>query len=426
MPLTGKGIEQKDLVDLGLVAIPEDKNRSPHDFFRNRVMIPIMDRQGRVIAFGGRIMDNSQPKYLNSPETPIFNKRRTLYNMNYAREKSYAAKRLIVSEGYMDVIAMDKYGFNYAVAPLGTALTENQIMEAWKVCAEPTLCFDGDNAGVKAAIRSIDRGLPILKAGYSLKYVFLPDKMDPDEFLKAKGKDAFEKFISTPMPLVDLLWKKNVDGKKIETPEEKALFQKTIMEEIALIKDETVRAYYQQEIKKRIYEKFGQGSWRKNYDSNNRSVQQKRNSGAVINDAVLRFILASLIVQPDLIGEYEEKLMMFNVKEGGLKNLLAAILNYTEEGENKDIIAYLTDKGYKNLPAKLWEIGMIKAQDLMPSKLKKELDAKIVEVQLEQLDRDIRECANALAKEFSEEVYTRFQTLKKEQAALLETQSELF
>ena len=127
-----------------------------------------------------------------------------------------------------------------------------------------------------------------------------------------------------------------------------------------------------------------------------------------------------------MIGEYEEKLMMFNVKEGGLKNLLAAILNYTEEGENKDIIAYLTDKGYKNLPAKLWEIGMIKAQDLMPSKLKKELDAKIVEVQLEQLDRDIRECANALAKEFSEEVYTRFQTLKKEQAALLETQSELF
>ena len=422
--LISKGIEQKDLVDLGLVAIPEDKSRSPHDFFRNRVMIPIMDRQGRVIAFGGRIMDNSQPKYLNSPETPIFNKRRTLYNMNYAREKSYNAKRLIVSEGYMDVIAMDKYGFDYAVAPLGTALTENQIMEAWKVCPEPTLCFDGDNAGIKAAIRSIDRGLPILKAGYSLKYVFLPDKMDPDEFLKAKGKDAFEKFLSEPMPLVDLLWKKNVDGKNIATPEDKALFQKTIMEEIALIKDETVRSYYQQEIKKRIYEKFGQGSWRKPYTPAAKPVPQKRNTGAVINDAVLRFILAALIVHPKLIGEYEEKLMMFNVRNAGLNNLLSLILDYAQTEEDKDIIEYLAENGYKNIQDKLWEIAMIKAHNFMPAKLKSEMDRKIIEVQLEQLDKDIRECTNQLSKEFSDEVYIRFQTLKKEQAALLEMQQE--
>ena len=390
-----------------------------------RVMIPIMDRQGRVIAFGGRIMDNSQPKYLNSPETPIFNKRRTLYNMNYARERAYSAKRLIVSEGYMDVIAMDKYGFEYAVAPLGTALTENQIIEAWKVCPEPTLCFDGDGAGIKAAIRSIDRGLPILKAGYSLKYVFLPDKMDPDEFLKAKGKDAFEKFLSEPMPLVDLLWKKNVEARNVNTPEDKALFEKTIMEEIALIKDDTVRSYYQQEIKKRIYEKFGQGAWRKNYTSGNkRPPAQKRASGSVINDAVLRFILASLIVHPEFIGEYEEKLMMFEVKEGGLKNLLSSVLDYAQSEEKSDINAFLEKKGYKNLQAKLWEISMIKAQNFMPATLKKELNSKIVEVQLEQLDRDIRECANQLSKEFSDEVYARFQTLKKEQSALFEMQND--
>lgn len=135
-------------------------------------MIPIMDKQGNVIAFGGRIMDNSQPKYLNSPETPIFNKRRILYNMTYAREPAYQKKKLIICEGYMDVIALDSFGFDYATAPLGTALTEEQILEAWKVCPNPTLCFDGDSAGVKAAIRSIDRVLPILRAGYSVNYIF--------------------------------------------------------------------------------------------------------------------------------------------------------------------------------------------------------------------------------------------------------------
>ena len=141
-------------------------------------------------------MGDGQPKYLNSPDTPVFNKRRVLYNLNYARDKAFEKRRIVVCEGYMDVIAQAKYGFDYAVAPLGTALTEEQIAEAWKICPEPTLCFDGDNAGIHAAIRSIDRALPILKAGYSLKYVFLPDGMDPDEFLKAKGADEYEKALA--------------------------------------------------------------------------------------------------------------------------------------------------------------------------------------------------------------------------------------
>lgn len=417
--LSGKGIELNEMVELGLATIPEDKTRSPHDFFRDRVMIPIMDRQGRVIAFGGRVMSDLQPKYLNSPETPIFNKRRVLYNMNFARDNAYAAKRLIVSEGYMDVIAMDKYGFNYAVAPLGTALTENQIIEAWKVNPQPLLCFDGDGAGIKAAIRSIDRALPILKAGYSLQYIFLPDKMDPDEFLKAKGADAFEKILEAPVPLVDLLWKKNLDAVNVNTPEEKALLEKNIMEEIAAIKDEKVRGYYQQEMKKRLYEKFGQISWQKKEKFAQKPQKQKASS-RVVNDVVLRFILAALICEPKLIGDYEEKIMMFDIKDGELKSLLDAVLSYYENGEDKNICDFLAENGKKEVVAKLWEIDMIKKQNFMPQKLKAELDDKITEVQLEQLERDIRECANALAREFSDETYTRFQTLKNEQRALLE------
>ena len=423
--LLSKGIQEKELAELGLIAIPEDKNKSSHDFFRERVMIPILDRQNRVIAFGGRIMGDGQPKYLNSPETPIFNKRRVLYNMNYAKEKAYAAKRLIISEGYMDVIAMDKYGFDYAVAPLGTALTENQIIEAWKVNNEPLLCFDGDNAGIKAAIRSIDRGLPILKAGYSLKYIFLPDKMDPDEFLKAKGADAFEKILSAPMPLVDLLWKKNIDGKRLETPEEKALFEKDIFEEIALIKDEKVKAYYQHEIKRRIAEKFELNTWKKP-EQQARYQKKKTFSGKVVNDVLLRFILSALVCQPDMIGEYEEKIMMFDIRDEKLKSLMNKILNYAEVCEapsEADIRDFLTKNGQKEILNNLWEISMLKSQNLLPAKLREELDNKIIEVQLEQLEKDIRECANSLAKEFSDETYERFKMLKDEQAALFDMQS---
>lgn len=147
------------------------------------------------------------------------------------------------------MIAQAKYGFDYAVAPLGTALTEEQIAEAWKICPEPTLCFDGDNAGIHAAIRSIDRALPILKAGYSLKYVFLPDGMDPDEFLKAKGADEYEKALENTVPLADLLWRKNVEAVAADTPEQKALFEKTLLEEVAKIADEKVRGYYLQDMK---------------------------------------------------------------------------------------------------------------------------------------------------------------------------------
>ena len=177
------------------MSIPEDKTRRNHDFFRNRVMIPITNKQGKVIAFGGRVMEKIEPKYLNSPETPIFNKRRNLYNLDKARESGYKEKKLIISEGYMDVIALDRYGFDYAVAPLGTALTEEQILEAWKVCQEPILCLDGDAPGTKAAMRAVDRVLPILKAGDSLKFLFLPDNMDPDEYLNKFGKDALLSYL---------------------------------------------------------------------------------------------------------------------------------------------------------------------------------------------------------------------------------------
>ena len=259
--LKAQGIDEKDMKELGLIAIPEDTSRRPHDFFRNRVMIPITNKQGKIIAFGGRVMEKIEPKYLNSPDTPIFNKRRNLYNLDKAREVAYKEKKLIICEGYMDVIALDRYGFGYAVAPLGTALTEEQIAEAWRVCPEPILCLDGDSPGVKAAMRAVDRVLPMLKAGYSLQFLFLPDNQDPDEYLQAHGHDSFAALMRKTSPLIDILWRKYTENEDSSTPEKKALIEKTLLSEVAKIGDATVPSYYAQEIRSRIYAAFRRTPW---------------------------------------------------------------------------------------------------------------------------------------------------------------------
>lgn len=435
--LSSQNISEQDMCELGLLAIPEDKARKSHDFFRGRVMIPIMDKQGRVVAFGGRIIGDGQPKYLNSPETPVFNKRRMLYNMNYARDKGFSERNLIICEGYMDVIALDRYGFGYAVAPLGTALTEEQILEAWKVTPEPILCFDGDNAGVKAAIRSVDRVLPILKAGYSLKYVFLPDKQDPDEFLKAQGSEAFSKYLQNTMPLVHLLWKKNFDGVPVDTPEQKALIEKNIRDEVAKITDETVRGYYQQEMRSFIYNKLGRGAWlKKNQESTKKSPKSTTTNTLLLksklrlDELVLKFVLSAMIYAPELVAEYEEQISMFDISHSGLRRLLDFIFEFTHE---KDLVTSdllykeLEQAGFKKELASLWEIQMLREQKPLVSKLRQEIDLKIEEVQLNQLENEIKECLRIIqtSESFSEEIYNRYETLKKEKNILLDKHADI-
>lgn len=439
--LASKGISEHDMAELGLIAIPEDKSRRPHDFFRDRVMIPIMDKAGRVIAFGGRIMGDGQPKYLNSPETPLFNKRRVLYNLNNARDRAFAARNIIVCEGYMDVIALDKYGFGFAVAPLGTALTEDQIGEAWKVCPEPTLCFDGDGAGIRAAIRSIDRGLPILKAGYSLKYVFLPDKMDPDEFLKAHGHDAFAEYLKNTTPLVKLLWRKNVEGRVFDTPEQKALIEKNVMEEVAKIQDEKVRGYYSQEMQNYIYNELGRGFW-KNQNSSQRAKsftrteERKPQTSHVerpkvsLDELVVKFVLAAMVFYPELIAEYEERMGMFEIPNDKLRKFFDTLLEISHDNEDtelksEDVCKALQDKGQGKELAALWELEMFRQQNPYINKIREEIDTKIIEVQLKQLDNEIKECLRIMqvSESLPEDVYLQYESLKKEKETLLNTQN---
>lgn len=431
--LSASGVTDAEMSELGLLTIPE--NNRPHDFFRNRVMIPIMDKRGKVIAFGGRVMDGSQPKYLNSPETPVFNKRRVLYNLNYAREKGFEAKRLIICEGYMDVIAMDKYGIGYAVAPLGTALTEDQIQEAWKVVNEPICCFDGDGAGVKAAVRSVDRVLPILKPGYSLQYAFLPDKQDPDEFLKAKGTEEFLKVVTDTMPLKDLLWKKTLEGKDTKTPEQKARIEKELKEEVAKIADETVRTYYVQDMKGKIYQELVAKSRPQKEGRRDYQPQKPRPHSFVreiktdLDDLVAKYIISALVCYPQLVEEYEERLLDFSVKDDDLRRLYETISEIVRDmpeiKDEAELSILLEQKGVADILHRAVDGRILKKQCPDVIKMRRDLDERIIEVQLKQLEADIRECKRVLESgKFSEEDYRRFEALKKERDALLQENEE--
>src|SRR5690606_18598002 len=195
------------LIEAGLRIAVDDKE--PYDRFRDRLMLPIHDARGRVIAFGGRILNNTRkdaPKYLNSPDTPLFDKGRTLYNLHRAGPASRKSGRIVVVEGYMDVIALAAAGIEDAVAPMGTALTERQIELLWRPGDNPLLCFDGDAAGRRAAMRAAGRALPILRPGHSLQFVSLPAGMDPDDLIRARGSEAMEAQLADPAGLLDMLW----------------------------------------------------------------------------------------------------------------------------------------------------------------------------------------------------------------------------
>src|SRR5271170_1964605 len=237
------------LTEAGLLHRPE--GGEPFDYFRGRIMFPIGDRAGRVIAFGGRVIADGQPKYLNSPDSPLFEKGHVLYGWSAARAAAGDGADAIVTEGYMDVIALHGAGFTSAVAPLGTALTEFQLRELWRLGPEPILCFDGDDAGQRAALRALHRALPLLRPGYSLRFAGLPPGEDPDTLIRHGRQSAFEQPLSAARPLADMLWESEVRGTPRDTPERLARIQTRLLEQVQTISDRTVRFEFATLFKKR-------------------------------------------------------------------------------------------------------------------------------------------------------------------------------
>ncbi|SMF73076.1 DNA primase [Allosphingosinicella indica] len=297
------------LIEAGLLIQPDD-DREPYDRFRGRLMIPIRDPRGRVIAFGGRILGAGEPKYLNSPDTPLFDKGRTLYNLDRAAAASRTAGRVIVVEGYMDVIALDQAGIGEAVAPLGTALTEEQLARLWKLSPAPLLCFDGDAAGQKAAIRAALRALPHVGPGRSLAFITLPAGQDPDDLVRGGGRDALETLLAASEHLVDRLWRHERDAEPLITPEQKAGLRRRLLDLSGTVGDGDVRERYRAELLGRYdalvrpQRQWSPGGPGRRFSAGPRTVR------AVPGDSLAgvsgRAALAGLLRHPDLIAAHSE------------------------------------------------------------------------------------------------------------------------
>ena len=251
------GLPEALLIEAGLIAKPDDSARESYDRFRDRVMFPITDARGRVIAFGGRALGEARAKYLNSPDTPLFHKGQVLFGLAQAREAAHAKGRILVVEGYMDAIALAETGFPEVVAPLGTALTEEQIALLWKLVPEPILLFDGDAAGQRAALRAAMRALPLLKPGHSLRFATMPAGEDPDTLVRRRGSGAVTRLIEEAAPLVDVIWRAETEARLFDTPERRAGLRRRLNELAAEIADRDVQDAYRREYAERMFRAFG-------------------------------------------------------------------------------------------------------------------------------------------------------------------------
>ncbi|MCP5396876.1 MAG: DNA primase [Sphingomonadaceae bacterium] len=353
----GSRFEEAMLLEGGLRITVDDKE--PYDRFRARLMLPIEDARGRVIAFGGRILeaDSKAPKYLNSPDTPLFDKGRTLYNLHRAGPVSRQTNRLVVVEGYMDVIALAAAGIEDAVAPLGTALTENQIEMLWRLVERPVLCFDGDAAGQRAAMRAITRALPMLRPAHSLAIVHLPSGLDPDDLIKQQGAAAMEKLLAAPSSLLDTLWTFERDAQPLDGPEAKAGLKARLLAHVDAIEHPDIKALYRRELMERFSDfafppraprpQQARGDW-KGRDWKQPRPALSREAAERLRwvvsgggrDALTSAVFAGLMRFPDRILPHEDALMRLAQLEPNLAvpiNSLIEAAEMLEPGENLPI-----------------------------------------------------------------------------------------
>ncbi|MFV0410709.1 MAG: DNA primase [Paracoccus sp. (in: a-proteobacteria)] len=362
--LREKGIAPEIMDEAGLVIAP-DGGGAPYDRFRGRIIFPIRDARGRVIAFGGRAMDpNARAKYLNSPETPLFDKGRNLYNIASARAAVSKGAPLIVAEGYMDVIALALAGFEGAVAPLGTAITEDQLRLMWRVSPEPVIMLDGDAAGQRAARRLIDLALPMTGPGQALRFVTLPAGQDPDDLIRAQGPGAIQKVLEGARPLVDLLWEREIEGREFDSPERRAALDASLRKAIAQIPDEATRNHYTAALKERRYQLFrdrrGAGRLTPGPDERRRERRAYNERIGVLaqtratplgqqdsSDTTLEaMVLALCATYPDLAHRVESRLELLDPADPGRAALCHDLLVGSDSIAGRAALARIMEDAY--------------------------------------------------------------------------------
>lgn len=380
--LASRGVEKAQMEACGLIYSGPDAPVA-HDRFRDRIMFPIPDSRGRIIAFGGRAMSpDALAKYLNSPETELFHKGNVLYNFARARKGLAKGGSVIAVEGYMDVIALAQAGFENVVAPLGTALTENQLELLWRMSGEPVLCFDGDQAGLRAAWRAADMALPMIQPGRTVRFALLPEGRDPDDLVREGGPDAFGKVLAEARGLADLIWMRETSGGVFDTPERRAELEKRLRELTGRVRDESLRFHYAQEMRERVQAFFGMqrgggGGQRRQEgrpgyaggkggaaaagriavsESLARSALVRQSGGVMpLREAVL---VVTLVNHPRLLDENFDAVERLELTHPDLRQLQAAVVDvfaHDHAGGRAGLVAALQAQGLDEL----WERAVL-------------------------------------------------------------------
>ena len=454
--LAGKGVDRDSMIEAGLLIHGEDI-QVPYDRFRDRIMFPIHDARGKVIAFGGRAMDKeASAKYLNSPETSLFHKGACLYNHHRARKAAHEKGGVIAVEGYVDVIMMSVAGFGHTVAPLGTALTEDQLNLLWRMSEEPVLCFDGDKAGRRAAYRAVDVALPQIAPGKTLKFALLPSGQDPDELVRSSGATAVSEVLQGALPLSDILWERETQSGDFSTPERRAALERKLMDTLAPIRDETVRKHYRAEMDNRLRSLFAparaaqpgfgggqQRAWRQGGGRRETGQATHLVTPAVRESARMRgghgsipareaLILAVVVAHPYLLDDHCELLAGLEFENIEASRLRQALVDCVAHGlrESVAVEAELMLQGFERLlghiaalsgPTHFW----VRRDAAFPDVRDGFVHAVALHHKNRTLHKELRLAQAAMDQDFTEENWARLTDIKAQIAAMEGTEATI-
>lgn len=372
--LKSKDYTDKDMITAGVLR-PSTKGGEPYAFFRDRVMFPVPDRRGRIVAFGGRILpdhyrppqrsDFTPPKYINSSETPLFQKGTMLYGEPTARRAAADGQPLLLVEGYLDVIACVQAGVRGALAPMGTAVTEEQISAMWGMIPDftkiPVLCFDGDNAGRKAARRVCDRVLPMLEPGRSVDFAFMPDGEDPDSLINNAGVEGFKKVLRHAVPLFDFIWNAYISGRSFKTPERRAGVIKQLEAEVAKVGHQDVQVHYKSLLRKKVSETFFARSENRGQGFKSQGAPWGAKKGNVANSMTPtrpkvhgqnlfpKVLLATLINHPSIfegVDDVLSRLSFTNPRLEAMRQSIVILLSDEPDISSEKLNVALKNKGF--------------------------------------------------------------------------------
>ena len=390
--LKNKGYEIKDMISLGLIKKSNDAERY-YDFFRNRLMFPIRDYRSIPIAFGGRALDSSPIKYINSSDNPIFKKSFQLYNLDLATKENRKVKDLIIVEGYMDVISLYQNNFKTTVAPLGTALTAYQLERSWKVCESPIILFDGDEAGRNAAARAAYLTLNNLKPDLSLRICILPQDTDPDDFIKKYGSTELLSLLKKSYSLSEFIWKNEIDKHDLSTPEKKAGFEKRIRLLVNKIDNQTVKDYYLREFNLKIQKyksEYNSYTIKKEQHKNlsiSEEISKSERASSNTHVSLIRekIIVLVLIENPFLLEKYSEELGQLIFNDEKLNEIVGKLIelssfNSHKTLENDDLRSYLKDNGFNETINYLYSPSLINTYGAMINGAQEAVEKSLLEM----------------------------------------------